>query len=102
MLGKFHAETLYRHCSFLSYVLALNDDFNLLKELLLSLRFIREIHAKLMKNVRAGDKYLREFRSSQNWIGRIRPGNALYVPLSPEYLMDYPDNFEKLLHNRKV
>lgn len=84
------------------YISALNYGLSRLKDLPLSLRLIREIHEKLMKNARGWDKYPGEFRTSQNWIGGTRPGNALYVPPSPEYLMDCLDNFEKFLHDEKT
>jgi Fic family protein len=49
-------------------------------ELPLSLRLIREMHARLMSGVRGGHAVPGEFRRRQNWIGGTRPGNAVYVP----------------------
>lgn len=69
------------------------------KELPLSLRLIKEIHQRLLNNTRGKDKNPGEFRTSQNWIGGSRPGNALYVPPPPEELMNCLDNFEKFLHH---
>ncbi len=84
------------------YVSALNYGLNRLKEFPLSLRLIREIHAKLMENARGGNKQPGQFRSSQNWIGGSRPGNAKFVPPSPENLMPCLDNFEKFLHDETL
>ena len=84
------------------YVSALNYGLNRLKELPLSLRLIREIHSKLMENARGGNKQPGQFRSSQNWIGGSRPGNAKFVPPSPENLMPCLDNFEKFLHDETL
>lgn len=85
-----------------SYVSALNYGLTRLKEFPLSLRLIREIHATLMNNARGGNKQPGEFRTSQNWIGGSRPGNALFVPPAPEHLMACLDNFEKFLHDKEI
>jgi hypothetical protein len=53
-----------------------------LNELPLRLRLIREIHERLMREVRVDDQTPGEFRKSQNWIGI--PGctlmDATFVP----------------------
>ncbi len=84
------------------YVSAMNYGLERLKELPLSLRLIREIHQKLMNNTRGCNKQPGEFRTSQNWIGGSRPGNAIFVPPSPEHLMECLDNFEKFFHDENV
>ena len=84
------------------YVTAINYGLERLKELPLSLRLLREIHAVLMSNARGGHKQPGEFRTSQNWIGGTRPSNALFVPPPPERLMDTLDAFEKFLHDETV
>lgn len=84
------------------YVSAMDYGLKRLRELPLSLRLLREIHARLMSNARGGDKQPGEFRTSQNWIGGSRPGNAVFVPPSPEYLMECLDAFEKFLHDDTV
>lgn len=85
-----------------SYVTAMNYSINRLNELPLSLRLIRETHAKLMNNSRGNNKNPGEFRTTQNWIGGSRPGNAIFVPPTAEKLMDCLDNFEKFLHDDNV
>lgn len=64
----------------------------------LSLRLIREMHAILLSKGRGSNKQPGEFRTSQNWIGGTRPGNAAFVPPPPERLMECLDTFEKYLH----
>ncbi|GMQ77366.1 MAG: Fic family protein [Gammaproteobacteria bacterium] len=65
----------------------------------LSLRLLREIHAILLKHGRGAHKQPGEFRRSQNWLGGSRPGNAVFVPPPPEYLMECLDPFERFLHD---
>ncbi|MDX2180052.1 MAG: Fic family protein [Bryobacteraceae bacterium] len=87
-----------------NYVNALLHGQQRLADLPLSLRLIREVHARLMTGVRGGDRQPGEFRTSQNWIGGTRPGNAVFVPPPPADLMKCLDAFEKFLHveNREL
>jgi len=63
------------------YVSALNHGLSRLRGgFPLSARLFREIHGVLLAGGRGSDKTPGEFRTSQNWIGGTRPGNALYVP----------------------
>ena len=68
----------------------------------LSLRLIREIHEILLRGGRGAAKQPGEFRTSQNWLGGSRPGNAVFVPPPPERLMECLDPFEKYLDEEKV
>lgn len=43
-----------------------------------------------------------EFRTSQNWIGGSRPGNARFVPTPPERLMECLGELELFLHDENV
>lgn len=63
-----------------NYVDAMMFGLERLEELPLSLRLIREMHARLLQSGRGGTKGPGAFRRSQNWIGGSRPGNALFVP----------------------
>jgi Fic family protein len=63
-----------------NYVDAMMYGLERLQELPLSLRLIRETHARLLQSGRGDTKDPGEFRRSQNWIGGTRPGNALFVP----------------------
>jgi Fic family protein len=87
-----------------NYVVALQYGVKRLKQLPLSLRLIREIHARLMKGVRGDSATPGEFRRTQNWIGA--PGatlaNARYVPPPPSELMSCLDAFERFLHDRTL
>ena len=64
----------------------------------LSLRLLREMHARLMHGARGQEKSPGEFRRTQNWIGGSRPGNAVYVPPPPEQMAECLVSFEAYLH----
>ncbi len=86
-----------------NYVLALNHGLARIKnDFPFSLRLICEIHSILLSGSRGSHKLPGEFRSSQNWIGGTRPGNALFVPPPQENLMDYLSDFEKFLNDDKT
>jgi Fic family protein len=69
-----------------NYVDAMMYGLERLEKLPLSLRLIRETHARLLQSGRGGSKSPGEFRRSQNWIGGTRLGNALFVPPAPNEL----------------
>jgi Fic family protein len=83
-----------------NYVSAMKHGLARLKTLPLSLRLIKEIHARLLRGVR-GAGYAGEFRDKQNWIGP--PGsllkNALFVPPAPHDMQAALGNLEKFLHD---
>lgn len=72
------------------------DDFPL------SLRLIREIHEILLSSGRGSEKQPGQFRTSQNWIGGSRPGNARYVPPPPDEVLNCMGALEKFLHEKNL
>jgi Fic family protein len=61
-----------------NYVAAMEHGLKRLREgFPLSLRLIGEIHGVLLAKGRGSKKQPGDFRTSQNWIGGTRPGNAL-------------------------
>lgn len=83
-----------------NYVRATEYGLERLKTLPISLRLIRELHQKLMENVRGGALTPGEFRRSQNWIGPVgsTPANAPYVPPPVEEMHQALDALEKFVH----
>jgi Fic family protein len=83
-----------------NYVVALDYGIERLAKLPVSLRLMREIHERLMTDVRGGYATPGQFRRSQNWIGA--PGstlqNATYVPPPPAEMHAALNAFEKYLH----
>jgi Fic family protein len=84
-----------------NYVDAMMYGLNRLEELPLSLRLIREMHARLLQSGRGGTKDPGEFRRSQNWIGGTRPGNALFVPPPPLELDGCLAALERFMHEEQ-
>ncbi len=84
-----------------NYVGAMNYGLERLKTLPLSLRLIREIHAKLLTGVRGSNRTPGEFRTSQNWIGPngCTLANATFVPPPVPEMQAALDNLEKFLHD---
>src|SRR5712671_3540854 len=83
-----------------NYVAAFEYGLKRLQELPVSLRLIRELHSKLMKGVRGGDRQPGEFRTCQNYTGRKGQPitNARYVPPPPSEVPACLDAFEKAIH----
>jgi len=85
----------------LNYVRALEYGLERLSTLPVSLRLIRELHARLMAGVRGERATPGEFRRSQNWIGR--PGCTLneaeFVPPVVPEMQEALGEFEKYLHS---
>ena len=87
------------------YIEALNHGLKRLKEddFPFVLRFIKELHKKLMHEARTthfADPG--EFRTTQNWIGGTRPDNASFVPPAPEEMSEPLRDMEKFMHTPMV
>ena len=85
-----------------NYVTAMQFGIERLKTLPLSLRLVRELHEKLMHDVRGGQATPGAFRRSQNWIGPpgSTPTTAPYVPPPPAEMKLALGEWEKFLHQR--
>jgi Fic family protein len=83
-----------------NYVRAMNHGLERLRELPVSVRLIREIHAELLRGVRGGRLQPGELRTSQNWLG---PGGstlatATFVPPPQHVVPEALGELEKFLH----
>ncbi len=87
-----------------NYVVALEHGVARLAGLPLSLRLVKELHAKLMRDVRGDTATPGEFRRSQNWIGPAGAtlASATYVPPPADRLMDCLGAWERFLHDRSL
>lgn len=84
-----------------NYVNALEYGIERLNTLPVSLRLIREIHEKLMENVRGGQLAPGEFRRTQNWIGPAGStlNTATYVPPPVDEMLTALGQMEKFIHS---
>ncbi|MDF1496898.1 MAG: Fic family protein [Patescibacteria group bacterium] len=83
----------------LHYIEALNYGLKRAESFPFSLRFILELHEKLMTGARCTQSaFPGEFRKSQNWISGTRPDNARYVPPPVEDMKRALSDLEKFVH----
>ena len=66
-----------------------------------SSRLFKEIHNILLSKGRGSTKEPGQYRTSQNWIGGTRPGNAVFVPPPPNMVESCMGNLEKFIHDMK-
>jgi Fic family protein len=86
-----------------NYIAAMNLGLERLHDLPLSLRLIREIHARLMTGVRGHNRTPGEFRVTQNWIGPAgcTLSNARFVPPPPEIMLEMLGNLENFFYDER-
>lgn len=84
-----------------NYVAAMNYGLQRLRELPVSVRLIREIHAELLKGTRGGHLAPGEIRRSQNWIGPsgCTLNEATFVPPPPHEVAQHLSDLERFLHS---
>ncbi len=83
-----------------NYVDAMNYGLKQLAELPVSVRLIRAIHKRLLKDARGAHLQPGELRRSQNWIGPAdcTLAEATFVPPPPENVAESFGNLERFLH----
>ncbi len=84
-----------------NYIHAMNWGMDELARLPLSLRFVRELHGRLLRDGRGADRKPGEFRTTQNWIGA--PGStieeAVFVPPAVPDMTEALGHWEAFLHH---
>lgn len=85
----------------LNYRRAMKVSVNLMQEMPLSLRIIREAHQVLMQGVRGSHSSPGEYRKIPNWIGP--PGckieEARFIPIEAQKLPDALSKWERYIHD---
>ena len=69
------------------------------KGLPMSVRLMRDAHRVLLAGARGSSKQPGELRSSQNWIGGTRPGNAAFVPPPADQVAGLLGRLEQFIHS---
>ncbi|KKP59716.1 MAG: hypothetical protein UR52_C0004G0001 [Candidatus Gottesmanbacteria bacterium GW2011_GWA1_34_13] len=82
----------------INYISAMKYGLDRLKDFPLSLRLLKEIHQKLLYEVRGEGKNPGEFRTSQNWIGGPTIETATFVPPPAHEVINLMGNLEEYLH----
>ena len=84
----------------INYITAMNYGIERLRTLPLSIRLIREIHERLLREVRGSHLTPGELRTSQNWIGPAgcAISEAAFVPPPHQELNNILGELEKFLH----
>ena len=85
-----------------NYVDAMRYGLERLSDLPVSIRLIREIHRRLLRNVRGSNLTPGELRTSQNWIGPAgcSIGEATFVPPPPHFVPEALGDIERFLHRQ--
>lgn len=74
------------------------EELNSPQGLPVCVRLLKKAHEVLLTGVRGAVKQPGEIRTTQNWIGGTRPGNAVYVPPPPEKVGELLSDLEKFIH----
>ncbi|WP_187969992.1 Fic family protein [Aquibium microcysteis] len=85
----------------LNYARALTHALNMMEQLPICHRMIREVHEKLLAGLprgRGGDKRPGEYKRDQNWIGGISPQSARFVPPPPKEAAAAMDQLEAFIN----
>ncbi len=86
-------------CNYVEALAFARKEMSRPKGLPLSSRLLCAVHKRLMKGVRGAEKQPGEIRTSQNWIGGTRPGNAIYVPPPPQFVPEALSDLDRWLHS---
>ena len=70
------------------------------KGLPLCTRLLCAVHKRLMQGARGKDKQPGTIRTSQNWIGGTRPGNARFIPPPPDVVPENLAALERWIHKK--
>ena len=83
-----------------NYVAALNNGLERLSDLPISVRLVREIHKRLLKDVRGAHLQPGELRKSQNWIGPSGAtlNEATFIPPPPHEVPQALSDLEHFMH----
>ncbi len=93
-----HPEDVEEVCNYVEALKYARREMTRPSGLPLSTRLLCGAHKRLMKGARGADKQPGKIRSSQNWIGGSRPGNARFVPPPPQDVPPAMAAIEKWLH----
>ena len=83
----------------INYIQAMRFGLAQLEKLPVSVRLIRQIHARLLEGVRGSHLTPGEIRTSQNWIGGNNLRDAVFIPPPPSEVPRCLGDLEKFLND---
>lgn len=75
-----------------------HDEMNSPSRLPVCVRLLKNAHQVLLSGASGAAKQPGEVRTTQNWIGGTRPGNASYAPPPPDEVGSLLSDLEKFIH----
>ena len=85
-------------CNYVEALALLRKEIAKSKGLPLCTRLLCQAHKRLMRGTRGADKRPGTIRTSQNWIGGTRPGNAVFVPPPHEAVGEALAKLDRWIH----
>ena len=85
-------------CNYLAALAFARNEMAKPKGLPLCTRLLCQAHKRLMRGTRGADKQPGTIRTSQNWIGGSRPGNARFVPPPHDVVPETLARLERWVH----
>lgn len=86
-------------CNYVDALTYARNEISRPRGLPLSTRLLCNAHKRLMNGVRGADKQPGKVRTTQNWIGGSRPGNARFVPTPPNEVNECLAAFDQWIHS---
>jgi Fic family protein len=93
-----HPEEVQEVCNYVDALTYARREIASSNGLPLSIRLLCESHKRLLRGARGAEKQPGEIRTSQNWIGGTRPGNAVFVPAPPNEVNAALSDLERWIH----
>ena len=87
-------------CNYLDALTFARKELAKPKGLPLCTRLLCKVHERLMHDTRGQEKQPGVIRTSQNWIGGSRPGNATFVPPPHEAVPEALGQLERWIHGK--
>jgi len=85
-------------CNYVEALSLIRDEIRRKDGLPLCMRLLCKAHERLMRGVRGVERQPGRMRTSQNWIGGTRPGNARFVPPPAEVVPEALSALEAWIH----
>ena len=88
-------------CNYVKALTLARDQIGKPKGLPLCTRLLCDAHKHLMRGTRGSEKQPGTIRTSQNWIGGSRPGNATFVPPPHDVVPDLLGQLDRWIHRKE-